>query len=250
MKRILTFIALCFLLVPPGRAQSQDAYGLVKASFNYWRGQTSMGEVRMTIHRPDWERTVVIRAWTKGEKWSLFYIVDPPKDRGNGTLKKGREMWIYNPKVNRIIKIPPSMMSQSWMGSDFSNDDLAKTESTLYDYTHTFVGIRAEAGKKIYRVKCVPKPEAPVVWGMQMLEIREDFIFLKEEFYDEELKPVKILTGSDIQMMGGKLIPTTWRMQKADVKDEYTVLEYRKLIFDLPLEDSLFTLSSLRNLPG
>ena len=210
------------------------------------RGKTSISTVKMTIHRPDWERAITIKAWTKGQNDSIFWIIAPPKDKGNGTLKKKREMWMYNPKINRAIKIPPSMMSQAWMGSDFSNDDLSKTESLINDYSHEIVGTETHEGKKVYLIKSMPKPEAPVVWGMQRLKIREDYIFLRQEFYDEDLKLVKALTALQIRMLGGKLFPRVWKMQKADVKDEYTVLEYEELFFDQALPDRLFTLTSLK----
>jgi len=236
-----------FLFVGPGtNAKAQNAQAVVEDSFNYMRGKTSVCTVDMTIHRPDWERTITIKAWTKGQNVSIFRIIAPPKDHGNGTLKKKREMWMYNPKVNRVIKIPPSMMSQAWMGSDFSNDDLSKTESLIKDYSHTIIGTETHEGKKVYVIKSTPKPEAPVVWGMQRLKIREDHIFLAQEFYDEDFKPVKALTTLQIQMLGGKLFPRVWKMQKADVKDEYTMLEYKELTFDQNLPDSLFTLSSLK----
>ena len=201
----------------------------------------------MTIQRRDWKRVSVIKAWTRGEEDSIFWIVSPPKDHDNGTLKKKREMWIFNPKVNRVIKIPPSMMSQAWMGSDFSNNDLSKTESLIRDYSHTIIGTETHQGKKVFIIKSMPKPEAPVVWGMQKLKIREDKIFLRQEFYDEELKPVKTLSAHNIQILGGRLFPLTWKMQKADREDEYTILEYKELIFNQILPDGLFTLSSLRN---
>ncbi len=156
-------------------------------------------------------------------------------------------MWTYNPKVNRVIKLPPSMMSQAWMGSDFSNNDLAKSDSVIEDYTHTITGTEIHDGKKAYVIKSVPKPEAPVVWGMQKLKIREDHILLSQEFYDEDLKLVKAMTGQQIQMLGGKLFPKVWKMQKSDVKDEYTLLNYKELMFKQDLPDSLFTLSSLKN---
>lgn len=237
---VFLFIGLC------GDAKAQDAQALVEDSFNYMRGKTSMSIVKMTIHRPDWERVVTIKAWTKGQSDSIFWITAPPKDKGNGTLKKKREMWMYNPKVNRVIKIPPSMMSQAWMGSDFSNDDLSKTESLIDDYSHQIIGTETHEGKKVYLIESMPKPEAPVVWGMQRLKIREDHIFLRQEFYDEDLKPVKAMNAFQIQELGGKLFPRVWRMQKADAKDEYTVLEYNELTFDQDLPDRLFTLSSLK----
>ena len=230
----------------PGIAGAQDAQSLVRAAFDYFRGKTSFSVVEMTIHRADWERKMTMKGWTKGLDKSLIIITAPPKDEGNGTLKKGQEMWIYNPKVNRVIKIPPSMMAQSWMGSDFSNNDLAKSDTLIHDYNHSLTGSATEGGKKVYFIESKPKPQAPVVWGMQRLKIREDYILLEQVFYDEYLKPVKILSAHDIQMLGGKLFPKIMRMQKADEKEEYTMLEYRELTFGVDIDDSLFTLSSLR----
>lgn len=250
MKKILIVALLCFpipLFIGFGNnVSAQDAKALVEDSFNYTRGKTSISIVDMIIHRPDWERVMTIKAWTKGEDESIFWIMAPPKDYGNGTLKKNEQMWIYNPKVNRVIKIPPSMMSQAWMGSDFSNNDLSKTNSLLDDYNHTIIGTETHEGKKVYVIKSMPKPEAPVIWGMQKLKIREDLIFLSQEFYDEDLKPVKALTTQQIQMMGGRLFPKLWKMQKADVKGEYTLLEYKELAFEKSLPDTLFTISSLK----
>ena len=183
--RIKLIPILCVLgylgLVPNHPVLAIDANKIVVDGFNYWRGAASIGTVVMKIQRPDWERQMTIKAWTRGQKDSLFYIVSPPKDHGNGTLKKGREMWIYNPKVNRVIKVPPSMMSQSWMGSDFSNNDLSKSDSLLTDYTHSIIGSETHEGKTAYVIKSMPKPEAPVIWGMQKLKIREDLIWLSQE---------------------------------------------------------------------
>jgi outer membrane lipoprotein-sorting protein len=210
------------------------------------RGKASISTVEMVIHRPDWERRMTIKAWTKGERDSLFFITAPPKDKGNGTLKKGREMWIFNPKVNRVIKLPPSMMSQAWMGSDFSNNDLAKSDSLIYDYSHRLIETETDEDKKVYRIESRPKPDAPVIWGMIRLKVREDLILLSETFYDEDLKPVKIMTTLKIQPLGGKLYPKVWRMQKADAVDEYTQLNYQSLVFKPGLPDRLFTVSNLK----
>jgi hypothetical protein len=138
------------------------------------------------------------------------------------------------------------MMSQSWMGSDFSNNDLAKSDSLLLDYDHSIIGTETHEGKKVYIIKSMPKPNAPVVWGMQRLKIREDHIWLSEEFFDEEFQPVKIMTASEIQMMGDRLFPKVWRMQKVDEQNRYTQLTYDTLEFKSNLPDSLFTLSSLK----
>ncbi|MFO8163997.1 MAG: outer membrane lipoprotein-sorting protein [Thermodesulfobacteriota bacterium] len=250
MKEKCISVLGCILFIVPiyavVDAKAQDAQALVEDSFNYFRGKASVSTVSMTIHRPDWERTMTIKAWTKGEDESIFWITSPPKDYGNGTLKKGDQMWLYNPKVNRVIKIPPSMMSQAWMGSDFSNNDLSKTNSLLEDYHHTIIGNEAHDGKEVFVVESTPKQQAPVIWGMQRLKIREDLIFLSQEFYDEELRLVKALTGFDIQMMGGKLFPRMWKMQRADAEEEFTLLEYKMIAFDVELPDGLFTISSLK----
>jgi len=242
----------CFTLLVSfilyAHANAQDGQALVKAAVDYYRGETSIATVDMVIHRPNWERTLSIKAWTRGQKDSIFFISAPPKDKGNGTMKKGREMWMYNPKVNRIIKLPPSMMSQGWMGSDFSNNDIAKSDSIIEDYTHTIIGTETHEGKKVYVIESIPEPDAPVVWGMQRLKVREDHILLSQAFYDEDLALVKAMTGEQIQMLGGKLFPKIWKMQKADVTDEYTLLDYKELSFEQSLPDNLFTLSSLKNL--
>jgi outer membrane lipoprotein-sorting protein len=249
MLNLLTktfWLVLLLILFQGPRAEALDAQSLVEDSFHYMRGKSSVSTVVMTVHRPDWERKMTIKAWTRGRKDSLFYIEAPPKDHGNGTLKRGREMWMYNPKINRVIKVPPSMMSQSWMGSDFSNNDLAKSDSLLTDYTHSLIGTETHDGQTVHLIKSIPKPEAPVVWGMQKLKIRQDLIWLSQEFFDEDLEPVKAMTMLEIQMLGGKLYPKLWRMHKVDTENKYTELNYTSLVFKNDLPDSLFTRTSLK----
>ncbi len=231
-------------------AETPDAAALVRKNFDYMRDKTSVSLVEMTVHRPDWERVSVLKAWTRGETDSLFTILSPPKDRGNGTLKRGRNMWIFNPKVNRVIKLPPSMMSQSWMGSDFSNNDLAKSDSIVTDYDHTIISTENSGGITVYEIKSMPKPDAPVIWGMITIKIREDFIPVEEIFYDEDLEPVKILTFSWIEKLGGKRYPTVMKMKKAEAAgEEYTLVKYKSLAFNIELKDSRFTQAALKN-PG
>ncbi len=244
---LLLLLSVNILLIT--EASALDAQVLVEKGFNYWRGKASVFLLDMTVHRPDWQRAVTLKGWTRGDRESLFTILAPARDRGNGTLKKGREMWMFNPKVNRVIKLPPSMMSQSWMGSDFSNNDLAKTDSIIVDYVHTLIGTEQHEGKKVYVIKSMPKPDAPVVWGMQRLKIREDHIFLLQEFYDEDFTIVKSMTGSDIQLLGGKLFPKVWKMVKADEDDHHTSLVYRELSFEANLPSRIFTLNNLKR-PG
>lgn len=227
-------------------AEAPDADAIVQRGFHHMRGTASESRVEMTIHRPDWERTLTLRVWTRGESESLVRIVAPARDEGNGTLKKGSRMWMYNPKVNRVIKVPPSMMSQSWMGSDFSNNDLAKSDSLLRDYDHRLAGTEERDGHTVYRIVSTPKPGAPVVWGKQHLRIRADDILLEQVFFDEDGEPVKRLTAGDIARRDGRLFPGTLRMEQTDAPGEYTRLVYQEIDFPDSLPDRYFTLSALR----
>jgi outer membrane lipoprotein-sorting protein len=155
-------------------------------------------------------------------------------------------MWTYNPKVNRVIKLPPALMSQSWMGSDFSNNDLAKSDSILNDYTHTLVQTEHHDGHDVFVIKSMPKAQAPVIWGMQIIKVRDDRVMLSEEFFDEDMQSVKLLTVRDIQLMSGRMFPKIWRMQETGKQDQYTLLRYRSLEFLNDLPDNLFTLNALR----
>ncbi|MBW2147342.1 MAG: outer membrane lipoprotein-sorting protein [Deltaproteobacteria bacterium] len=231
----------------PAPKGGEDAYTIVKNSYDYWRGDKSYAEMDMVIHRPEWERKMSMRAWTQGEDKTLVLITSPPKDRGSGTLRLGRQMWNYIPAIRRTIKLPPSMMAQAWMGSDFSNNDLAKADSILVDYTHRIVRTDLRDGHTVFTIESTPKPNAPVVWGKEILEIRDDYIFLSESFYDEEYKLVKVMRTEKIQPMGGRLFPAVWRMKKADRPDEYTLIVYRSLDFSPRLPPGLFTLQRLKN---
>jgi outer membrane lipoprotein-sorting protein len=247
MRKALMIMVILFFA--PGLQAQMTAETIVKNAFDYWRGNASVSTTIMTVHRPDWERSMTIKAWTRGESDTLFVITKPAKDKGNSTLKVDKGMWIYNPKVNRVIKLPPSMMSQAWQGSDFSNNDLAKTDSLVKDYVHTLENTSIHQGRKVYGIKSMPKPEAPVIWGMIRLKIREDNILLSEEFFDEDQKPVKMMTAWDIKMTGDKLFPFKWKMVKSNVLDEYTLLEYEVIEFKKSLSKRIFTQTNLKN-PG
>lgn len=239
----LVIAPICLHAVEP---PEDTARVIVEKAFDYWRGLSSTSRFSMTIHRPDFERTMVLRGWTKGREDALFFVEEPAKDSGNGTLKKGKDMWSYNPKINRAIKLPPSMMSQSWMGSDFSNDDLAKSDTIIDDYEHSLIKTVEASGLKIYTIESIAKEDAPVVWGKQVMTIREDAILLKQSFYDEDMELVKEMTAEQIEQLGGRLFPKLWTMRRVDEDDRYTRMIYLDLSFDEDLENRIFTLSSLK----
>lgn len=245
---ILVCLSMTFLfpVVLPA-VDDPDARALVEKAFNHLRGKTSYSEFTMIIHRPDFERSMTLSAWTRGKSDAVFFVEKPPKDSGNGTLKKGKDMWSYNPKINRAIKLPPSMMSQSWMGSDFSNDDLSKTESILDEYTHRIISEGKAGPVSTYDIELVPLEDAPVVWGKQEVTLREDGVLLRQAFFDEDMVLVKEMTAHEIKMMGDRLYPSVWMMKRVDEKDRYTKLVYTKLTFDIAVKSRFFTLSNLKN---
>ncbi len=254
MRSYRFFFSIALLtigLLPTGHSMAGEptASQLIRGNLNYMRGKTSVSTVEMTVHRPEWQRVSRIKVWTRGEKDSLFTLMAPPKDKGNGTLKLDKNMWTFNPKVNRVIQLPPSMMARAWMGSDFSNNDLAKSDSVIDDYDHTLTGKEIQAGQTVYLIKSIPKPEAAVIWGMLTFKIREDLVPVEEIFYDEDLAPVKILEFSQVEMLGNRLLPRVMKMYKAESPEEYTLVEYVSLSFDVVLKDRRFTLAALKN-PG
>ena len=249
VKLVLMVSVWAFVMIGPVWAQDAraiDARAIIEAGFKHYRGNASKATFEMVIHRPTWERRMQMDAWTKGTDRSLVRITAPAKDKDNGTLKRGREMWTFNPKVNRVIKLPPSLMSQSWLGSDFSNNDISKSDSILNDYRHTLTGTTTHEGHKVHIIESIPKPDAPVVWGKQILHIRDDNVLILQEFFDEDLLPVKRLTGEQIQMMGGRMFPKVWKMQENEKTDQYTRLQYHELAFLDDLADRYFTLNQLK----
>ena len=201
----------------------------------------------MTIHRPFWQRTMTLRMWTKGMKKSLVRVTKPKKDKGNATLTKNDKMWMFSPKTNRIIKIPSSMMNQGWMGSDFSNNDVAKADSLLKHYTHTLNGTEIHDGQTVYIIKAVPFDDAPVVWGKEVLKIRADHIILEHAFFDQDGVLVKKMVTREIKKMGGKHIARVQRMQKAEKPKKWTEIVVKEAQFKLNVPDRTFTQSNLRN---
>jgi outer membrane lipoprotein-sorting protein len=228
-------------------AQEIDAADIIRKAMAHYRGLTSYSEMTMIIHRPDWERSMTMRAWTEGEKQTLVRVVEPKKDAGNGTLSIDSNMWTYTPKINRVIKIPSSMMSQSWMGSDFSNKDVSKDTNIIDQYDHTLLEQYEQDGFQVYVIQSIPHEEAAVVWGREVFTVRDDWVLLKQEFWDQDDELVKTLEVLEIAPMGGRNVGTVMRMGKRENLQEWTELRTAAAEFDVELPANLFTLSNLRN---
>ena len=231
----------------PAETADPEASTLVRQAIDHWRDSSSFTVVEMTVHRPEWERSSLMRSWTRGQKDALVRFVEPAKDAGSATLKVGDDMWIFTPRVNRVIKLPFSMMAQSWMGSDFSYNDLAKSDRLVTQYDSRIIEREERDGHTVFRVESIPKPEAPVIWGKQTVLLRDDHLLLEETFFDQNDQPVKRMTALDTGPLGGKLFVTRYRMEQLDETDHWTELAYREARFGGDLPDALFTLSNLRN---
>lgn len=213
------------------------------------RGETSQAEMIIQIVRPTWQREMTIKTWLKGDKYAMILIKSPVKDKGVSFLKRDKEVWNWVPTLERSIKLPPSMMSQSWMGTDFTNDDLVKESSMVEDYEHSFAGDTLINGLDCYVIKMIPKTEAAIVWGKLILCIdKKDFIELHTRFYDEDGELINIMNASQIKMMDGRWIPTHFEMIPANKKDQKTVLIYSNILYDKPIPDIFFTLQQIKNL--
>ena len=188
-----------------------------------------------------------MRAWTQGSKKSLVRVTAPKKDAGNGTLMVDNNMWSYAPKVNRVIKVPSSMMGQSWMGSDFSNKDVSRADDIVDQYDHNLLGKEEHEGHTVFVIEAIPHEEAAVVWGREVLRVRDDDVLVSQDFYDQEGILVKTLLSTEIGVMGGRTIAIRQRMAKKDAEDEWTEFRVDSVDFDVDIADNVFTRSNLQN---
>lgn len=246
MLQPIALFVVVFIL-PCLSAGAQTAYDITRKAEDKMRGATASGTMTITIKRPTWSREMSMKVWSKGNTYSLILILSPDKDKGITFLKRGKEVWNWIPALERTIKLPPSMMSQSWMGSDFTNDDLVKESSLATDFVQSFAGDSIIDGRSCYRIELVPKPTASVVWGKIITYIdRKDFLQLRSEFYDEDGALVNIMSGSDIRLLGGKLLPSVFELYPADKPGNTTIIRYRSLLFDQPIDDSFFSTQTMR----
>ncbi len=246
LQAFLLFYLLAFSALTQAN-QSPDPKALIRAAMEHWRGVTSYSVMTMTVHRSDWQRKMSMQAWTKGDKTSLVRVTEPKRDAGNGTLIKDRNMWSFSPKINRIIKVPSSMMNQSWMGSDFSNRDISKSTDVIDQYEHQLIYSEEKEGHFYYTIESIPHDDAAVVWGKEVFTIRDDFVMTRQQFWDQDSILVKEMNALDITLMGGRTIASRMRMNKIESPDEWTEMIIDAVDFDIDLAESLFSLSNLRN---
>jgi outer membrane lipoprotein-sorting protein len=227
--------------------QQPNADEIVRRSDAAIRGKTEAGTFTMTVVTPDWQRTLELRYWAVNPDKTFIRITRPAKEAGTATLRLGTNMWNYLPSVEQTIKIPPSLMFQSWMGSDFTNDDLVRESSLVTDYDHRIDGEPVEGGDACYRIISTAKPNAPVVWDRIVLYLRKlDAIPRREEYIDSKGTVQKILTLDEIRVTSGRPYPMRWTMVSVNKPGHETVLQFTKLTLDRPIPDSVFTQENLK----
>lgn len=225
---------------------AQDPKEIVRKADEHSKGKTSFASMTIQTIRPGWSREMSLKAWTKGNDQMLMLLTAPAREKGVVYLRRGKEVWNWIPSIERTIKMPPSMMGQSWMGTDFTNDDLVKEASILEDYTHQLKGDTTLENRACYKIKLVPKTQAAVVWGLVEMYIdKKDFLILHVNYYDEDGSLVNRMHGSDIKMLGGRLLPSRMEMIPAEKPNNKTVLIYTSIVFDEPIDDSFFSTQNM-----
>ena len=242
-----TSIFILTFLMSIVTSYAQDATEIVQKANDLVMGKTSQGLMTMTIERPTWSRTVSMKSWSQGNDYYLIIITEPARDKGQVFLKRNTDMWNWMPTISRMIKIPPSMMSQSWMGSDFTNDDLVKMNSIVEDYTHKIIGNEEVGGYDCYKIELIPKENAAVVWGKIIMWIAKDeFYQLKVQYFDEDMELVNTQTGSKVTQFGDRKLPAHLEMIPADKEGHKTIMDMKDMEFDTDIPESFFSQQNMK----
>jgi len=240
-------LILVILVLLPMVSWSQTALEIVTKSDEKIRGISNYTVMTIKIIRPTWQREIKMRAWSLGTDYSLMIMDSPKRDKGTIFLKREKEIWNWMPSIDKSIKLPPSMMLQNWMGTDFTNDDLVKQSSIVTDYNHTIIGDSTIVGMDCYKIELIPKESAAVVWGKIILFVDKlEYLQLRVEFYDEDGYLINLMNSSDVKEMGGRVIPTKMEMIPAETPDKKTVMIYEEIEFDIEIDKSFFTTQNMK----
>ena len=247
--KILKIIIALFCLSIATCAQQPTAKEIIKTANELTQGQTNESYMRMSIIRPTWQRTIAFHSWAKVGHYSLAIITEPAKEKGQTFLKRKNEIWNWMPNIQRMIKLPPSMMSQGWMGSDFTNDDLLKAASIVEDYDHSIISSEICNGEECYKIKLIPKTNAAVVWGSLIKWVsKRGYFQMRTEYYDEDNQLVKTESASLIKNIGDREIPTHFEIIPANKPGNKTIVDLDKVIFNKPIEDGFFSQQNMKEI--
>jgi outer membrane lipoprotein-sorting protein len=247
MKKIILTLFCSFLLFIS--FAQEDAKSIIEKSDQIYKGLSNISTMTMKIVRPKWTREMKLKTWAKGDNYSLILIQSPVKDKGIVFLKRQKEIWNWMPSIERTVKLPPSMMMQSWMGTDMTNDDLVKQSSIVVDYDHKIVGDSIIEGRKCWKIELIPHEDAPVVWGKIYSWVdQKDFLTLRTEFFDEDMYLINIMSAHDIKTMGGKILPARMEIIPVEEEGHKTILIYNSIEFNVDIQDSFFSISNMKRI--
>lgn len=252
---MIRLLAALLLATPLGASAAElEVRELIDRANKALRGDSSRGRLTMTIENPEWTRSLEVEGWNKDRAYAFIVIRSPAKERGNTTLRRKNDMWAWLPKVERVIKIPPTMMHSAWQGSDFTYEDIVKADSIVKDYTHKLLKTVKEDGRTVYHIEAMPKADAPVVWGKVLSTVAlyddQSVVPLKEEDFSERGELIRTITLSDIKIMSGRRVPSRLECVPAKKKGQRTTLQYSELEFDIPLSDDFFSYARLQKAGG
>lgn len=252
MKNITYILIIAFFIIQnETNAQTDNrALEIVRKAQNITLGTNSSSTMVMQIIRPEWNRSVTMQSWSIGTDYYLIYITAPARDKGQVFLKREKNMWNWMPSIGRMIKIPPSMMMSSWMGSDFNNDELMKESSLIVDYTHKIVGEENIDGFDCYKIELLPLPQAPVVWSKVFFWISKKHDFgLKSEFFGKNNELVNRQYSSDMKTIDGRFLPTKMVMEPVQKEGHQTILIIEKIKFNDPeVNENLFSQQMMKQI--
>ncbi len=239
---IVILLVFCTVTLLP--AQTADEI-IFKAESSI-KGSTARGLIEMRVTTPEYTRTLEMESWWVGNEKALIVIKSPAKERGNKTLKLHNEMWNYLRNTETTIKIPPSMMLQSWNGSDFTNDDLVRESNLNDDYTAKVISEESVNEADCWKIELIPKPEAPVVWGKLYYWVRKiDYLPSIVQYFDEEGKEIRYMEFLEIKQFGKRKLPSIWTMHSNIKENSSTYFKIIEMEFDIKISDRIFSFQEL-----
>ena len=246
-KRIVGLLVIFIITSTSAFAQMVDATAVVRKATEKVEGESLVSEVTMQVIRPGWQNEVRLKSWSKGNRLALILITAPAKDKGQTYLKRENELWNWLPGIQKTVKLSSTLMSQSWMGSDFNNEDLINKASFLNDYQHRFLMMEEIRGTECYKIELLPKDDAPVVWGKVFIWIsKEAYDQLKAAFYDENDQLVRTMNAFDLKKFGHKTTPSRIEMQPAQKPRQKTVMIIENYEFNRPLANDFFSQQNMK----
>lgn len=248
--KILRSILLMSCIMASAAVFAQDPVEILNKAVENRRGsKSSKAKITMIIQRPDWTREITMKTWTKGDDYSLILVTAPARDEGTAYLKRGNEVWNWQPTIERTIKLPPSMMSQSWMGSDFTNEDLVNQSSLVEDYNHTYLEKVQVMERPAHKIRLVPKTGTPVIWGKIIMWIdAERYVELQSEFYDEGGELINTMKTTKVEKIETNWVPVTLEMIPADEPGHKTIIKQEDIEFNVGLDESFFTIQNMKRI--